>query len=139
MRVVLDTSVLVAAARSNRGASHALLSRLPDTGFQPVISVALFAEYRALLLRPDNLLHRSAAQAEGFLDFLISTSHLQEVFYRWRPALPDADDDLVLELAVAASCRYIITHNLRDFRGSQDWGIAPVTPGDFLQLIKKAT
>lgn len=38
MRVVIDTSVLVAAARSRQGASHELLSRLPDPRFQPVIS-----------------------------------------------------------------------------------------------------
>lgn len=136
MKVVLDTSVLVAAARSNRGASHALLARLPDADFQTVISVALFAEYRAVLLRPENLLHRTAPQAERFLDFLISTSQLQEVFFRWRPALPDADDDLILELAAAAGCRYIVTHNSRDFRGTEKWGIAAVTPGDFLTLIK---
>jgi predicted nucleic acid-binding protein len=76
MRVVFDTSALVAAARSNRGASHALLARLPDAGFQTVISVALFAEYCALLLRPENLLQRTETQAEGFLDFLISTSQM---------------------------------------------------------------
>jgi putative PIN family toxin of toxin-antitoxin system len=139
MRVVLDTCVLVAAARSNRGASYALLARLPDAGFQTVISVALFAEYRAVLLRPENLLQRTAPQAESFLDFLISTSHLQEVFYRWRPALQDADDDLILELAAAAGCRYIVTHNVRDFRGMEQWGIAAVTPGDFLKLIKNST
>jgi putative PIN family toxin of toxin-antitoxin system len=136
MRVVFDTSVLVAASRSKGGASHALLARLPDASFQTAISVALFAEYRAVLLRPENLLQRTATQAEGFLDFLISTSHLQEVFYRWRPALPDADDDLLLELAVAARCRYLVTHNLRDFRSTEQWGIAAVTPGDFLKLIK---
>ena len=136
MRVVFDTSVLVAAARSNRGASHALLARLPAAGFQTAISVAMFAEYHAVLLRPENLLHRTASQVEGFLDFLISTSHLQEVFFRWRPALPDADDDLILELAVAAGCRYIVTHNLRDFRGTEQWGITALTPGDFLKLIK---
>jgi putative PIN family toxin of toxin-antitoxin system len=136
MKVVFDTSVLVAAARSNRGASYALLARLPDAGFQTVISVALFAEYRAVLLRPENLLQRTAPQAESFLDFLISTSHLQEVFFRWRPALTDPDDDLILELAAAAGCRYIVTHNVRDFQGTEQWGIAPVTPGSFLKLIK---
>ena len=139
MRVVFDTSVLVAAARSNRGAPHALLAWLPDAGFQTVISVALFAEYRAFLLRPENLLQCTETQAEGFLDFLISTSQLQEVFFRWRPALPDANDDLILELAVAAGCRYIVTHNLRDFRGVEQWGIAAVTPGDFLKLMKQTT
>ena len=139
MRVVLDTNILVAAARSRHGASHALLERLPAANFQPVISVPLFVEYRDVLLRPENLLTRQPLQAEGFLDFLLSISHLQEIFFLWRPALPDADDDLILELAVAAGCRYIITHNLRDFRGVEQWRIAAVTPGDFLKLMKKTT
>jgi predicted nucleic acid-binding protein len=137
MRVVLDTSLLVAAARSKNGASHALLSGMPHARFQPVVSVPLFLEYRAVLLRPENLLQRPPAQAESFLDFLLSASHLQEVFFHWRPALPDADDDLILELAVAAGCRYVVTHNLRDFRGTEKWGITAATPGDFLKLIEK--
>ena len=41
----------------------------------------------------------------GSVFFLLSVSHLQEVFYLWRPGLPDPDDDLILELAVAAGCR----------------------------------
>lgn len=97
----------------------------------------LFLEYRAVLLRPENLLQRSPAQAEGVLDFLLSASHLQEIFSHWRSALPDPDDDLILELAVAAGCRYVVTHNLRDFRGTEKWGITAVTPGDFLKLIEK--
>jgi len=139
MRVVLDTCVLVAAARSRHGASHALLSRLPEGRFEPAVSVPVFVEYRALLLRPENLLERAPALAEGFLDNLLAMSHLQEIFFLWRPALPDANDDLVLELAVAAECRYIVTHNLRDFRGSEKWGITAVAPSDFLKLIEKAT
>ena len=50
--------------------------------------------------------------------------------------MPNLDDHLILELAVAAGCRYIVTHNLRDFRGMEQWGIAAVRPGDFLKLIK---
>lgn len=136
MKILLDTSVLVAAARSRRGASHALLSHLPDARFQPVISVPLYLEYRAVLLRPENLLQRPVAQAEGFLDYLLSTSHLQEIFFLWRPALPDPNDDFILELAVAAGCRYIVTHNLRDFRGTERWGVTAVSPSHFLKLIE---
>jgi len=91
LRIVFDTSGLVAAARSRHGASHALLSRLPDPRFQPAVSIPVFVEYRAVLLRPENLLHRSAPQADGFLDFLLSVSHLQEIYFLWRPVLPDPD------------------------------------------------
>lgn len=139
MRVVLDTSVLVSAARSRRGASSALLLRLPDRIFVPAISVPLFVEYEATLLRPENLLGRDDTSVGSFLDFLISVSHLQEVFFAWRPALPDPDDDFILELAVAADCRYIVTHNIRDFRGSEKWGIEAITPSDFLKLIETET
>ena len=139
MKVVFDTCVLVAAARSRHGASHALLSRLPDPRFQPVISNSVFFEYRAVLLREENLLQRPASQAEGFLDYLLAASDLQEVFFLWRPFLPDPDDDLILELAVAAGCRYIVTHNLRDFRGVEKFGIEAVAPSDFLKLIAKSS
>jgi predicted nucleic acid-binding protein len=136
MRVVFDTSVMVAAARSRRGASHAVLSALPDPRFQPAISIPVFVEYRAVLLRPENLLQRSAPQAVGFLDYLLSISDLQEIFFLWRPALPDPDDDVILELAVAAGCRYIVTHNLRDFRGAEKWGIEAAAPSSFLKQLE---
>jgi predicted nucleic acid-binding protein len=102
-----------------------------------VISVPLFVEYRAVLLRPENLLTRPPGQAEAFVDFLLSASHLQEIFFLWRPALTDPDDDLILELAVAGSCRYIVTHNLRDFRGTERWGVSAVPPSGFLKLIER--
>jgi hypothetical protein len=47
--------------------------------------------------------------------------------------LRDSGDDLILELAVAAGCRYIITHNLRDFRGQRLGGSlrrVPVNSGN---------
>ena len=97
----------------------------------------MFAEYRTVLLRPENLLHRSATQAEAFLDFLLSVSQLQEIYFLWRPNLPDPDDDLLFELAVAGNASYIVTHNLRDFRGMEKWAISAVTPSDFLKLIEK--
>lgn len=133
--VVLDTSVLVAAARSSSGASQRLLRLLPDTRFQPAISVPLFAEYSAVLKRPEHLLGRTPAQVDAFLDFLLSAAQLHEIFYLWRPMLSDPDDDLILELAVAAGCRYIITHNVADFRGAERFGIEALRPGEFLRRL----
>jgi len=42
LRVVLDTSVLVAAVRSRRGASFALVRSIPSDRFEVCLSVALF-------------------------------------------------------------------------------------------------
>src|SRR5438105_15729129 len=55
VRVVLDTSVLVAAARSRTGASFALISSIPAVEFQPCLSVGLYAEWQEVLTRPENL------------------------------------------------------------------------------------
>jgi predicted nucleic acid-binding protein len=103
------------------------------------VSVPLFLEYRAVLLRAENLLGRTAMQAEGFLDFFLAASHLQEIFYTWRPVLSDPGDDMLLELAVAAGAKIIVTHNLRDFRGIEKWGVAALPPSGFLQELAQSS
>lgn len=45
---------------------------------------------------------------------------------------------MILELAFAANCRYIITHNIRDFRGCEKLGIEAMTPRDFLKIITES-
>lgn len=136
-RVVFDTSVLVAAARSRQGASFALVSSIPNPRFQLCLSVGLFAEWREVLTRSEHLPPgRTAADALGYVRYLASQAHLQEIHFLWRPFLPDADDDMVLELAVAAGCRHIVTHNVRDFRGTEQFGVTPISPGDFLNLLR---
>jgi predicted nucleic acid-binding protein len=66
------------------------------------------------------------------LDFFCQVAHLQQIFYLWRPFLPDPKDDLLLELAVAARCQAIVTYNVRDFVGCDRFGIAVQEPGPFL-------
>lgn len=137
MNIVLDTSVLVAAMRSQRGASQQLLRRLPSPQFTPALSVALYMEWQAVLMRPE---HRPPGIDEtrmlGFLRYLASLSRLQDIHYLWRPFLRDPNDDMVLECAVASGSRYIVTHNIRDFRGSQDLGVQAIAPGPFLQHLE---
>jgi len=137
VRVVFDTNILVAAARSRQGASFALISSIPATEFQLCLSVGLYVEWQAVLTRDENLPpERTAEDALGFLRYLASQSHLQEIYFLWRPFLPDADDDMVLELAFAAGCHYIVTHNVKDFHGSEELGVTGITPRDFLSLIR---
>jgi predicted nucleic acid-binding protein len=134
---VLDTSVLVAAARSRQGASFALVSSIPAPESQPCLSVGLYAEWQDVLIRPENVPPSSTAEdVLGFLRYLAGQAHLQDIHFLWRPFLPDPNDDMVLELAVAAGCRYIFTHNVQDFHGSEQSGVTVLSPGDFLNLIR---
>jgi putative PIN family toxin of toxin-antitoxin system len=138
IRVVLDTNILVAAVRSRLGASFALVSSIPSKEFQPCLSVGLYAEWQDVLTRPENLPPgRTAEDALAFIRYLAGQCHLQEIHFLWRPILADADDDMVLELAVAAGCRHIITHNVKDFRGSEQFGVTALAPRDFLNQIRK--
>ena len=137
MRVVFDTSVLVAATRSRHGASFVLVNSIPATGFQLCLSVGLYVEWQSVLTRDENRApNRTAEDALRFLRYLASEAHLQEIHFLWRPFLPDPDDDMILELAFAAGCHYIVTHNVKDFHGSEELGITAITPRDFLNLIR---
>jgi hypothetical protein len=69
--------------------------------------------------------------------YLASQAHLQEIHFLWRPFLGDADDDMVLELAFAAGCRHIVTRNVNDFHGSGQLGVTALSPGEFLNLMRK--
>jgi putative PIN family toxin of toxin-antitoxin system len=137
LRVVLDTNVLVAAARSRQGASFALVSSIPSPEFQKCLSVGLYSEWQDVLARPENLPPGlTPGDALDFTRYLASECHLQEIHFLWRPHLADADDDMVLELALAAGCRHIITHNVRDFAGSELFGITALPPRDFLTFLR---
>ena len=138
MRVVFDTSVLVAGARSRDGASFALVSSIPSPRFQICLSVGLYTEWQDVLTRHEHLPPgQTPADALRFLRFLASQARLQDIFFLWRPFLPDPDDDMILELAFAAGCRYIVTHNTKDFRGCQQLGTEVITPRDFLAIVTK--
>jgi predicted nucleic acid-binding protein len=118
MKVVFDTNVMVAAARSRQGASFAL-------------EVLTRPEHLPPGLTPGDVLR--------YVRYLASTAHLQEIHFLWRPFLADPDDDMVLELAVAAGCRYLVTHNVKDFRGSERLGVIALVPRDFLNQMQART
>jgi len=137
VRIVLDTSVLVAATRSRRGASFQLVSALPCDAFQPALTVALYTEWQAVLTRPEHLPPGTGPEdALAFLRYLASVSHLQSVHFLWRPFLRDPDDDMVLECAVNSSSPFIVTHNVRDFRRTESLGVRALTPRDFLLHLR---
>ena len=140
MRVVLDTSVIVAGLRSRLGASNRILVAVAEGHCKPLITTALFLEYEAVLLRPEQQLATglSPADIEGFLAALASAAEPVEVDFLWRPQLRDPADEMVLEAAVNGRAEAIVTHNVTDFRaGAQHFGVATLTPAECLKDLRK--
>jgi putative PIN family toxin of toxin-antitoxin system len=135
--VVLDTSVIVAALRSRQGASFQVISRLEQEKFEIALSVPLLFEYEDALTRDEHAALYQKQDIEDFLNYVCQVAHRQSIYFLWRPCLADAKDDMVLELAVAAGCEAIITHNQRDFAASQSFGVQLHTPRDFLRFLEK--
>jgi putative PIN family toxin of toxin-antitoxin system len=134
-QIVLDTSVWIAALRSRRGASHRLLSLLGSGRFEIILSVPLLIEYEDVAKRLIGEIGLTESDIDDTLDYLCSVARHQNVHYLWRPFSPNPNDDMLIELAVAAQCDYIVTHNLRHFRGVERFGLEAVTPGEFLERI----
>lgn len=140
MRIVLDTSVLVAAARSRHGASFHLISMVPSSQFDIALTIPLYTEWQAVLTRQEHLPPGlTVDSALGYLRYLASVAHLQDVHFLWRPFLRDPDDDMVLECAVASGCQYIVTHNVNDFRRTLELKVQAIKPADFLKLLRSTS
>ena len=133
---ILDTSVLVAALRSNQGASFQVLRAIRSGDIRIAVSVALVLEYESVVLRPGLVPDFTSEDLRRIVDGLCRLADHQQIFFAWRPLLPDPNDDLVLELAVAASAPFIITHNLGDFQGSYSLGVRAITPATALDSIR---
>jgi putative PIN family toxin of toxin-antitoxin system len=135
--IVLDTNIIIAALRSKRGASNNLLSLVGTHNFEIHDSVALILEYEDVIQRQRTELGLSQEDVADFIDSLCSMAHHHKIYFLWRPSLSDVNDELVLELAVTARCEYIVTHNIKDFKGIDKFGIQAITPKEFLQIIRE--
>jgi putative PIN family toxin of toxin-antitoxin system len=136
MRIVMDTSVLVAGLRSSLGASAAVLKEIAANRVELVASPALFLEYEAVLKREEHGL--PAQYVDGFLAELALSILPVEIRFIWRPQLTDTDDEMVLEAAINGQAEAIVTHNRRDFeRAAHRFGIEVLTPAELLEKIRR--
>lgn len=134
-QIVVDTNVFVTALRSQLGASYKLLSLIDKDIYKLNLSVPLALEYEAVAKRMVDEIALTEKDVDDILDFVISKSNYWQIHYLWRPQLKDPGDDMLLELAVTASCSYILTYNVNDFKGIGKFGIKAITPKEFLKLV----
>lgn len=138
-RLVLDTDVVVAALRSPMGASAEILRQVHAGRVLMLASVALFAEYEAVLTRPQQLraARHSAAAMRHLLDELAEQVVRVTDWFQWRPQLRDPADEMVLEAAVNGRADTLVSFNRRDFGDAPArFGVVLATPGQFLRSLK---
>ena len=113
--VVMDTNVLVGALLRRGGPARSVSRACLQGFYRPVIGSALLAEYEDVLSRAElfetSVLTRP--ERETVLDAFLSRCRWVEMFFAWRPNLPDEADNHLIELAVAAQADTIVTRNLR--------------------------
>ena len=135
-RIVLDTNVLYAGLYSASGKSYQLLRAIAERRVRIALSSPLLFEYEDVLKRNQAVLNLSDAEVEQVLDNLCALADFQAIYFLWRPCLPDPNDDMVLELAVAAQVPRIVSFNAKDFGPASRFGIEVVSPKIMLEDLQ---
>lgn len=138
MRCVLDTDVVVAAMRSPKGASAALLLAALDGRIELAANVALVVEYESVCLRDEHRLASGLAgpDVQRFVDGVAALVHPVTSHFVWRPQLKDPGDEMVLEAAVNGMADAIVTFNQRDYGpAASRFGVAVLLPRDALMAL----
>lgn len=140
MRLILDTATMVAAIRSDAGASRRLLLAGLERRITLLASVPLMIEYQAVMTRPEHL-EASGLSVEDvnvLLDAVAAVVEPVRLAFLWRPAVRDQNDDMVLEAAVNGRADAIVTFNLRDFgQVAERFGIETLAPGAAWRKVEK--
>jgi len=139
-RVVLDTSVVVAALRTRLGAGNAVLELAAKRRIVPLATPPLFLEYEEVLKRPEHRLAHGLPLdgIDEFLQELAALIEPVEIHFFWRPQLRDPQDEMVFEAAVNGAADALITYNVADFKLAGDRFAIPILrPTDLLQKVKR--
>ena len=134
MRAVVDTNVVSAAFRSKSGASFRLIDEffaLPERWQWSVSSACIF-EYEEVLVRQ----FHDRELVDAFLNDLVAKADKIMRVECVRPLLPDPDDEMFAELALAAEADWLVTFNKSDFVPLPSLGVGLATPAEFLKVLR---
>jgi len=136
-RIVLDTNVIVAALRSQKGASFFLLDLVQRGRVGLILNAPVVEEYAEVIRRSA---HRrvhglSDDELDRFLGVLISAAEFVQTLPDKPVALArDPDDAIFAEAAIHGNADHLVTHNIRHFLEVAD-RISILTPGRFLRSM----
>lgn len=119
--IVVDTNVFVAALLSESGSNREVLRRCLLRKYEPLMGSALLAEMEDAMNRKELMKKSPAslAEREALFAAFLKVCRWTNIYYLWRPNLPDEGDNHLVELAVAGGAEAIVTNNVADFRGGE--------------------
>jgi putative PIN family toxin of toxin-antitoxin system len=139
LKIVLDTSVVVAGLRTRLGAGNAVLGLVAERRVRLLATPPLFLEYEDVLKRAEHRLAHGLAPAEidEFLAELAALVEPVEVHFQWRPQTRDPNDEMVLEAAINGEADALVTDNVADFaEAAERFEISVLRPAELLRKVK---
>ena len=141
MVITIDTNVLLAGLISQSGASHQILKLVINEKITLALSTQVILEYDDVLKREEllKLTRLNHEQVEDILDLLTLLALQNNIYYRLRPNLKDEKDNLFIECAFASNSHYLLTSNIKEFKGGELKGFKfkVLTPKVFYQMWRK--
>lgn len=139
MRIVFDTSSLITALRSSRGAAAEVLRLVLLERVVILMDYKIASEYRDVALRRKHL-QASGRTAESVLSLVEGIESIAEpivVIEKLRPLSPDPNDDMILDVAINGQADAIVTQNTKHFAiAARRYGIKVLTPIELLGTIR---
>jgi uncharacterized protein len=136
VRLILDTNVLVSALLSPYEQPAQVLYLILSGKVSLVLSVAIFAEYKAVLARPKFMFDQNKVQE--LLNFIALEAEFV-IAHPLKVIISDPKDLAFIEAASAANVDIIVTGNQKHFpkKITERFGIKIYTPTQFLESLSK--
>jgi len=133
LKIVLDTNVLVSGLIHPFGPPGEIVRMVSSGVLEICHDSRVLSEYREVLLRPRFGFEKK--DVDALLEQIKFTGHVVAGEVLSRP-LPDPDDEVFLEIALAAKIKYLVTGNIKHFPVSTRQKVQVVSPAQFLEIYR---
>jgi putative PIN family toxin of toxin-antitoxin system len=132
VKASVDTNIIVSGLLRSQGAPAHIIRRIAAGDVQVCYDERIIAEYREVLLRPRLELDE---QLVATLLNQIETGGVPVVCEGLDPGLPDPDDNMFIEAAIAGGAACLVTGNLRHYPPERCEGVMVLTPRQFVDAF----
>jgi putative PIN family toxin of toxin-antitoxin system len=142
MIITVDTNVIYSGLYSKLGASNGILQLILKEEVKLALSPQTYFEYYDVLTREENLkmLSLTISEVEDILDLLAALSQKHSIYFLLKPNLIEEKDNIFMECAFSSNSDYLITSNVKDFKGGELKGFRfkIVTPREFYKEWRRS-